>query len=135
MEIQQASAAVLQQWGVEAESIEKLDQAIRGAVPQASGKNLVWGWLKLSTIADQARRRAAQEGKKENEKRYTDLFFEARYNAAQSRFATAELSTGTVKAKYLKTARRSVESMQKLYPDMGGPKWKKAYSDLLEQMK
>ena len=134
LELQQVSALVLQQWGTESKVIQKIELAIRGTLPQAGGKNLVWGWVRLATIADQAKRRATQRKNSANVSRYTDLFFEARFNAAKARFAASQISVGALRQKHLETARRSVKSMQQLYPNLGGPKWQKAFAELLKQM-
>ena len=102
-------------------------------------KNLVWGWIRLAKIADQAKRKAKKRAADQPDPtgkvaKYHDLFFEARYHAAQARFATAKLATGDAKKKQLGTARQSLETMKRLYPDLGGPQWQEAYLQLLKQM-
>ncbi len=139
LELQLAAATALQQWGTEAKDVQRLEKSIRGAEPQANRKNLVWGWLRLAAIADQAKRKAERKaGGKPDQSgkvaKYQNLFFEARYHAAQARFAAAKLATGTVRQKQLRKARQSLESMKQLYPDLGGPQWKNAYLKLLKQM-
>ena len=139
LELQQAAASALQQWGTEHEDSQKLDDAIRGSMPQANRKNLVWGWLRLAAIADQAKRRAERKADDDpaqvsRVKKYKDLFFEARYHAAEARFAAAMLADGAARKQQLDKARQGLESMKRLYPELGGPRWKAAYLKLLEQM-
>ncbi|NOY30748.1 MAG: hypothetical protein GXP28_11445 [Planctomycetes bacterium] len=135
LELQQATATALQSWGAEKGNLEKLEQAILGAMPQKNGKNLVWGWLRLAKIVDheyqKAKRATANEKKTA---KYRDFFFEARYNAAKARFEVARTTGGTAGEKYRQTAKRSVESMKRLYPGLGGPKWQQAFDDLLQQI-
>ncbi|NOZ39047.1 MAG: tetratricopeptide repeat protein [Planctomycetes bacterium] len=139
LELQLAAATALQQWGSKDEDVERLEESIRGAMPQTNKKNLVWGWLRLASIADQAKRKAEKRaaGKPDASgkvAKYRDLFFEARYRVAQARFATAQLATGDTRKKQLRKARQSLESMKRLYPGLGGPRWKEAYLQLLKQM-
>ena len=38
-------------------------------------------------------------------------------------------------SKQLNLARRNVESMMRLYPDLGGSKWQQKFDELLEEIK
>jgi len=139
LELQRAAASALQQWGTEEKEAKRLEESIRGALPRADKKNLVWGWLYLAKIADRAKRQAEKkaDGKPDPTgkiAKYQQIFFEARYHAAQARFAAAKLATGASRQKQLRTARHSLETMQRLYPDLGGPRWQDAYLELLQQM-
>lgn len=139
LELQQAAAAALQKWGADDQQPKRLEEAIRGAMPQANRKNLVWGWLRIAAIADQAKRRAEKQAASDPKQaaraaKYEDLFFKARYHAAEARFLAAKLSSGADRTKQLGTARQSLASMQRLYPDLGGPKWQSAYQKLIQQM-
>ncbi|MEM8947017.1 MAG: hypothetical protein AAGD11_17715 [Planctomycetota bacterium] len=139
LELQQAAAAALQQWGTAEEESQRLEEAIRGAMPQSNRKNLVWGWIRISQIADQAKRKAAKKAgsdpkQKKRAEKYQDLFFEARLHAAEARFAAAKLANGADRTKQLNTARQSLDSMKRLYPDLGGQKWRQAYLDLIKQL-
>ena len=136
LELQQAAATVLQAWGRSEKKSEKLEQAIRGTLPQAGKKNLVWGWLRLASIADNARRKTVQaEGAASPKaKKYQDIYFSARLQATRSRFASAEIASGEKRKKYLNTARQSLKSMQQLYPNLGGPRWKPEYLKLKKQI-
>ncbi len=138
LELQQAAATVLQHWGVEQKNAQKLEESIRGAMPQANKKNLIWGWLRLAAIADQAKRKAEKMADKPAQtrliKKYTSLFFEARYHAAKARYEAAQLANGANRKKQLQTARQSLASMKRLYPNLGGPGWQPAYESLLKEI-
>jgi len=139
LELQKATASLLQQWGMAEENAERLEHSIRGTLPGADGRNLVWGWLRIATLADLGKRRAMQTAgdAAPNEKqvqRYEDLFFEARYRAAEARLAAANLSSGARQQQQLDTVRQSVEAMKQLYPDLGGPRWQSRFESLLEQL-
>ena len=91
LDVQQAAAAALP-------GVGRRREAAIGARPGHprrhagdDGKNLIWGWLRLATTADGAKRRAAENAASdpaaaENAERFDDLFFEARYNVAKARF-------------------------------------------------
>ncbi len=139
LKLQQATATALQDWGVRKGSLGELEKSIFGTLPQENRKNLVWGWLRLAKVADYARKKAAhasapQPASQSKVAKYQDIFFEARYHAAQARFETAKISGGAQGEKYRQTAKRSIESMKRLYPDMGGSKWQQAFNELLQQI-
>jgi len=136
LELQQATAMVLQQWGIAEQNSEKIEQAIRGALPQANQKNLIWGWLHMAKIADYQRRKAERTATDnpvalKSVAKYEDLFFSARYNAAKARFESAKIANDP---KQLSTVRQSLKAMMQLYPKLGGPKWKAAFAELLLQV-
>jgi len=147
LELQRAAALTFQEWGVNSQRIKPIDQAIRGAMPQTNHKNLIWGWVRLATIADYAlgKQRTIEKGqraddpaKKQTQQRiakYQQLFFEARYHVIQARFQAAQFSQGAAKNKQLGIARQNIQSMLKLYPDLGGDLWKGPYEELQEEIK
>ncbi|MCH7750843.1 MAG: hypothetical protein IH898_01640 [Planctomycetes bacterium] len=139
LDLQRTAALMLQQWGQDQQQSSKLEEAIRGTRPQANRKNLVWGWLRLANIADQAKQKAASgSGEKEPDEqkiqKYHNLYFEARYHVAKTRLLAAQLASGAKRTKQLNSARKNVESMKRLYPDLGGLKWQQAFDELLKQI-
>ena len=135
LELQMAAAETLQQQGAAQKDVAALQKAIFGALPQADRKNLVWGWVRLANIVDTARRRAASNpATKAKAEQYGELFFAARYNAAKARFQMAQVGPAAQRRQSLEKARRIVASMKTLYPDLGGPSWKPAFEDLLNQI-
>lgn len=138
LDLQREAALVLQEWGRAQKKSDKLEQAIRGAVPQADKKNLVWGWLRLATIANRAQQAASRAGNGDTDRqkvqKYQDAFFEARFHVAQARLQAAQIATGAERTRQLDAARKNVQSMQRLYPDLGGPKWQQAFEQLVAQI-
>jgi tetratricopeptide (TPR) repeat protein len=135
LDVQQAAAAAFQTWGTEKKLEPPLSQAIRGAVPLRGGKTVIWGWLRLASAADVARRRAAADpAAAEKAALFENLFFEARYNAAQCRFLVAQLAKPEERQEQLTGARQIVVQLMTLNPDLGGPKWKSAFEALLKEI-
>ena len=136
LELQQSAAACLQAWGASEKKSEKLELAIRGALPQDNKKNLVWGWLRLADIADHHKRKAVQAVGEKSPKaqKYHDLFFAARLQVARARFTSASFAKGDHRKKQQRAAQRNLTSMQRLYPDLGGPRSKAAYLELLNEI-
>jgi tetratricopeptide (TPR) repeat protein len=140
LELQKAAATTLELWGTNKEDPEVLNRAIRGDMPQANHKNLIWGWLRLASIADYAARKAAQgedpaaAATRKKITQYQDLFFEARYHAARARYLAAQLANGAAQDKQLRTVRQSIESLAKIYPELGGKQWKQKFEDLLQEL-
>ena len=132
LQLQRSTALMLQQWGFATRDSERLNQAVRGALPQANKKNLIWGWLRLAEIANQTKQRVAESP--EDVAKYEDLFFEARLNVAKARLYAARISDGAQRKKHLQSARTNVKSMQRLYPNLGGPKWQRAFDELLSEI-
>ena len=136
LELQQAAAAALQNWGKTNKDPQKLEEAIQGALLQANRKKLVWGWLRLASLADNAKRKSVQTKGKDSPqaRRFHDIFFSARLQVAQARFEAAKLTSGAERQHQLKKAKQSIKSMQRLYPELGGPRWKDAYLKLLKDI-
>ncbi|MCA9261689.1 MAG: hypothetical protein KDA61_20870, partial [Planctomycetales bacterium] len=133
LELQEAIAETLVQWGVASKSLTRIDEAVRGTAPQSDGKNLAWGYLRMAQVADAYRSRLKAQGVKADDpkyQQYEEMFFRARYQIAKARLRAAEVAPASERAKQTASARKSVESMFQLYPDMGGPKWKAAFEQL-----
>lgn len=124
LDVQKAAASTYQQWGEE--DPEQLLTAIRGARPDAKdGKNLIWGWSKLASIAARAARSRPE---------YKDLFFECWLNVATCRTLAGEKASGTARDKQLASAKRTIKSMVRQYPDLGGPERWSQYNRLMKQI-
>jgi tetratricopeptide (TPR) repeat protein len=131
LDVQEAAAAAFQTWGREKKIPGPLLQAIHGAVPQPDGKKLIWGWVRIATAADDAQRKASNPA---DAARYEDMFFEARFNSAQSRYLIATLASPATRRAEFESAKQIVDSMRTLYPALGGPKWKAEFDQLLKQI-
>ncbi len=139
LDLQKGAATALQQWGVQQKDPGPLDRSIRGDLPQANGKNLIWGWLRLATVANSARAQAAKaspvtEASRQRANRFESLFFEARYNIAKSRYLAGKVSTGAARVEHFEAAKANIEQMAKLYPGLGGADWQPLFNDLLKQV-
>jgi hypothetical protein len=139
LDLQKGAATALQQWGIQKKDVGALERSIRGDLPQPDGKNLIWGWLRLASIANSARAQAAKvspvtEESRQRANRFEDLFFEARYNIAKSKFLAGKIAAGPERRQHFEQAKTNVEQMAKLYPGLGGPHWKPLFDELLEQV-
>jgi tetratricopeptide (TPR) repeat protein len=133
LELQQSTAAALQAWGIAKKDPTIIDQAIRGTKPQSNAQNLVWGWLRLATVADAAKRKAEQSGDAAAVAKYSDAYFSARYEAARGRLAAGKLATGDSQTKQLGMVRQSITALKQLSPDMGGKQWAAKFEALLKE--
>lgn len=123
--VQYAAAHTYQQRG-EAGDPKWLERAIYGGYRlRSTGKNRVWGWLRLAQVANRAAR---------SDPKYRDMFFEARLNAARCRYLVGMKSEGPERAQHLATAQQNIRSMVQLYPDLGGRQWKRKYDQLLKEI-
>ena len=71
------------------------------------------------------------KGPTEREK-FSDVFFEARYQIARARFDQAKTSTAD-QARRLASAKRAITMTSQLYPDLGGEKWRRKFDRLMKQ--
>ncbi|MCC6493331.1 MAG: hypothetical protein IT424_09940 [Pirellulales bacterium] len=138
LDLQLAAARALMQWGAAKHDPDAIERSIQGDRPQADGKNLIWGWLRLASMAQQARRQATSgtvdAAARQRAERFRDLFFEARYNIARARRLAADAVPVDKRQEQLQAAQANVEQMKQLYPDLGGDKWETAFNELLEDI-
>ncbi len=92
--------------------------ALVGARPDASGKNVIWGWGKISQMASR-------------NPKYRDKFFDARYHVALCRFLMGRAMDDP---KVVEKAISDITSVEALYPDLGGPEQKQKFDVLLKQI-
>jgi tetratricopeptide (TPR) repeat protein len=124
--VQQAAARTYQRWGEAGGGVKKLERAIYGGYQlKSTGKNRIWGWLRLATVAERAAR---------SDPKYDDVFFEARLEAARSRYLIGTKSSAEDRQKDFGLAKQSVRAMFQLYPELGGERWRDQYEDLLKQI-
>jgi hypothetical protein len=123
--VQQEAAQAYQDWGV-ASSPKWLERAIYGGYQvRATGKNRIWGWLKLALVAERAAR---------SNPAYSDIFFDARLQAARCRYLVGLKTQGAAREQHFATAKQSIRSMLALYPDLGGGEWRGKFESLLKQI-
>ncbi len=97
-----------QDWSQNTDS-EKLKNAMFGAEPITGGKNVVWGWGKLSQLT------ASRED-------LSAYFFNARFQLASCRAALAKIETdASLRTKYYEQALGDIRSTFINYPELSGP--------------
>jgi hypothetical protein len=123
LSVQRSAAYAYEGWG-ETEDPKWLESAIQGSDKiRGTGKNRIWGWLRLAQVAEKASRTNPQ---------YRDTFFEARFEAARCRFLAAAKASGDARKQQLDTAKQNIRSMLPLYPDLGGDTWRAKFDDLVK---
>jgi len=121
LDIQREAALVYQAWGVAKPAY--YEHAIKGGNPDGQ-RYVIWGWGGI------ANRVAAYIG---SNKKYEELFFEARYNLAICRLRLASSTDDTTKKKDIAgQAAKDVSVVYRLYPTMGGPEWYEKFDRLLK---
>ncbi|MBA4105101.1 MAG: hypothetical protein C0485_05030 [Pirellula sp.] len=139
LDLQKGAATALQQWGMQKKDLSAFNRSIQGDLPQKDGRNLIWGWLRLATMANSAYSQEAKaspvtEESRKRVNRFKELFYEARYNVAKSRFLAGKAAPADQRRAQLEAAKTNIEQMARLYPDLGGPNWKPLFDELLKQV-
>jgi hypothetical protein len=125
----QVEAARALQAGATAGQTSWYDRAVRGDSRGPDGKQVIWGWGKISKIA------AAQMYRgPEYKAKYQDTFYDARLQMAQCQYEKSIRASGAQKNKYLSSAKQVLQSTARLYPDLGGPKWQASYDKLMKSV-
>jgi tetratricopeptide (TPR) repeat protein len=119
--VQVEAARTYQEWAAGREESVFYERAIGGSYPDKSGKNIIWGWGRISQIA----------AKYPN---FRDTFHEACINLAVCRVLLAEKKQGAEKDKLLQSAFNGITVVYRLLPDLGGDKWKPQYNSVLVQI-
>jgi len=111
--------------------------AIKGGSPGKDGKNVVWGWAKIS-IVTQPKPQTAKTGDGEPAKANPDLeltFHQARLKMAESRYQFALTENDSAKrAKILEAAKQDLWYTYKLQPELGGESTIGQYDQLLKRI-
>jgi tetratricopeptide (TPR) repeat protein len=124
--VQQAAARTYQDWGATSGDTKRLERAIFGGYKlRSTGKNRIWGWLKLALVAERAARAKPS---------YTDVFFESRLEAARCRYLIGTKTQGPAREQHFATAKQSIRSMLQLYPELGGDRWRGQFERLLKEI-
>jgi hypothetical protein len=109
LDVQRDAAYAYQLWGEE--DARRFENAIFGGRRvKSTSENLVWGWIKLSRVAAQAARQDAK---------YRDWYFEARLNAAESRYLAALAAKGEDRTSQLQKAKSAIRALHQFHPEMG----------------
>ena len=132
LELQRSAALMFQQWGKHDRKPDKIENAIRGAFPQSNNRNLIWGWYYIESLISRQAQRVADNAVLAA--KYRDLTFDARYNIVKSRLFAAQITDGAAKSKNLARAQKYLDTMRRLYPGMGGPRWQDAFEQLQKEI-
>lgn len=123
--VQRAAATTYAERGQQ-EDVKWFENAIHGGnKAKADGQNLIWGWVKISTVAARAARA---------DKAFRDSFFDARLNIAKCRYQAAMKKDGDARRDDLSNAKQGIQSLARIYPDFGGAKWKPLFEGLLKDI-
>ena len=103
--------------------------AIKGARRNAENANTIWGWERLAKVAAGQMKKGPKE-----EAKFSELFFQSRYNIAECRYLQAQRSTGDEQANYLRQATRAIKLTRSLYPELGGEVWQTRFNELASKI-
>jgi hypothetical protein len=92
--------------------------AFSGARPGADGKNIIWGWGRISKMVS---------GRPE----FREQFFEARYHVALCRFLMGKAEQNN---KVIEQAATDITQVAALYPEMGGRERHAQFDLLLKEI-
>ena len=124
-DVQKYAAYTLQEWGAD-KDLAQLDKAVRGAqLDPKTRKNLIWGWNKLGKYAASAARK---------QPKYKQVFFEAWLNIATCRVIAAEQTEGAKRDKSINSATKTISSMLRQYPDLGGDNSMQQFDELAKRI-
>lgn len=119
--VQVEAARTFQDWANTPGQEALFGQAIAGYQPGKDGKNIIWGWGRISQITAR-------------HSQFRDTFHEANINLARCRVLYAQKQTGEAKEKLLKIAMNGVVVVRRLYPELGGPTWVPQYDTVVKQI-
>ena len=121
LDAQVAAALTYEQWAQivpEKFTEAAYRKALSGGKADSQGKNLIWGWGKLSKLT-------------QPNPKYKDMFFNARYHIALCRY---QCGKKTGKQSYIETAKKDITTVHALYPAMGGEDHFLKFNKLLKQI-
>ena len=121
LDAQVDAALAYEQWAQvvpEKYTVAAFQKALNGSKPDSKGKNLIWGWGKVSQLTSR-------------DPKYQDMFFNARYHVALCRYRAGKKS----KSKPLmEKAKSDITKVHALYPEMGGKTHYLKFDKLLKQI-
>ena len=99
-------------------TVAAFQKALNGAKPDAKGKNLIWGWGKVSLLTN-------------GKAKYQDMFFDTRYHVALCRYWSGKKSKNKA---LMEKAKSDITTVHALYPAMGGEVHYLKFNKLLKQI-
>lgn len=115
------AARAYEQWATSLEprfASKAFESALMGARPGSDGKNIIWGWGRISRLLS---------GKAE----FRDTFFETRYHIAFCRFMMGKHSQNN---RLIEQAVADIQQVAALYPELGGPQRRRDFDLLLKEI-
>lgn len=94
------------------------ETALNGGRPDPNGKNIIWGWGRISQMVS---------GRPE----FREQFFEARYRVALCRFLMGKANQNE---RVLQQAVNDITQVAALYPELGGPERRGQFDLLLKEI-
>jgi len=123
--VQMEAAYTYQAWaGVndKPETVKMYAAAVSGFIDKKTNKHVIWGW---KPMAD----------KIAGDSRFTQQFYEARYNLAFCRFKYGLAQKDkALRDKAIGVAKLDIELTAKLFPDLGGQQWRTKFDTLLRNI-
>lgn len=119
LDAQIEAALAYEQWAavVEPKYVKKAyESALNGSRPGADGKNVIWGWGRISQLTQRV-------------EKYNDKFFEARYHVALCRFRWGQR---TKNKQLIEKSIVDIKRVADLYPQLGGPQQHRRFDVLLK---
>lgn len=121
LDAQVDAALAYEQWAQivpEKYTVAAFQKALNGGKPDSKGKNLIWGWGKVSQLTSR-------------DPKYQDMFFNARYHVALCRYRAGKKSNSK---QLMEKAKSDITKVHALYPEMGGKAHFKKFDALLKQI-
>ena len=121
LDAQVAAALAYEQWAQivpEKYTVVAFQKALNGGKPDSKGKNLIWGWGKVSQLTSR-------------DPKYQDMFFNARYHVALCRYRAGKKSNSKL---LMEKSKSDITKVHALYPAMGGETHYLKFNKLLKQI-
>ncbi len=115
------AALAYEQWAAELpdhHAPKAYSTAMMGGRPGPDKKNVIWGWGRIAQLTN---------GKEQ----FKDMFFEARYHVAFTRFMSGKRSKNE---KLMKQAIADINTTVNAYSDLGGPALKQKHDALIREI-
>ncbi|WP_345689041.1 hypothetical protein [Novipirellula caenicola] len=94
------------------------ETALNGGRPGPNKEKTIWGWGKISTLTN-------------GNEQFKEIFFDARYHIALSRFLWGRRAKDT---SIMKRAITDITQVEGIYPELGGPAQRAKFDALLRQV-
>tara|TARA_R110002049_G_scaffold2750_2_gene21386 strand:- start:88273 stop:91353 length:3081 start_codon:yes stop_codon:yes gene_type:complete len=121
LDAQSEAALAYEKWAAEVApkyASNAYSTALSGGRRGADGKNVIWGWGKISQLTS---------GKEQ----FRDKFFDARYHVASCRYLMGKAMGSN---EVMQKAVSDITKVASLYPELGGPEQRKKFDVLMKEI-